>query len=381
MAYAPTPSPSATHHNDNNGNASTASTLLQKTKAKIADKTKDTAKPNFQHLFAGSFAGMSARFILQPLDLVKVRLQVQDGTRGTQEYTGLRNAFTTIYRTDGIKGFYRGMSANLAGAGVSWGAYFFMYSNVKDLYRQHLKKSDPTVTKTTKLSAPAHLLCAAVSGWVTVLINNPLILIKTRLQLQGKDKKVQESLIAAGKSTRQPTLYKNPIDAFIRIVREEGFFSLWNGLGPSLLLVSNGAIQFMTYEELKKFAGKYVVSNEHDLGPLHFLVMGGLAKTFSATLTYPLAVIRSRLYAKNAQVAMIQAAAEQTSKSTVQHEAQRQAYVGFTDTIRKTYRKEGWRGFYRGLSVQLVKTAPSSAITFSIYEMVMRLVGGKDSTT
>jgi hypothetical protein len=42
------------------------------------------------------------------------------------------------------------------------------------------------------------------------------------------------------------------VDAIVRIVREEGPFALYRGIGPALSLVSNGALQFMFYEELKR---------------------------------------------------------------------------------------------------------------------------------
>ena len=355
---------------------------------------------NLTHMLAGSIAGMTARFILQPLDLVKVRLQVQDGT-GAAEYKSIRHALTSIVRDEGVTGLYRGMSANLIGAGMSWGSYFFFYTNLKDIYRRHLAASDKAITPTTKLSAPAHLGCAAASGVCTVLITNPIVMIKTRLQLQGLDRHNAQAH------------YTNPFNALTTIVREEGVLSLYRGIGPSLLLVSNGALQFMAYEELKKFVGRHVVADESMLQPQHYLLMGGTAKLFSATLTYPLALCRSRLYAKNsapaAQLATSggadvsakmkrplalcrsrlyaknSAPAAQLATSggaDVSAKMKRPSgrYTGFSDVIAKTYVREGVLGFYKGLSVQLIKTAPSSALTFTIYEMTMRLLKGREAT-
>ena len=45
-------------------------------------------------------------------------------------------------------------------------------------------------------------------------------------------------------------------DAFKKIVRVDGVLGLWRGLGPALLLVSHGSIQFTIYDELKRVASK-----------------------------------------------------------------------------------------------------------------------------
>lgn len=42
------------------------------------------------------------------------------------QYTGLTNAVTTIFRQEGIRGFYRGVTPNCWGAGASWGLYFLL---------------------------------------------------------------------------------------------------------------------------------------------------------------------------------------------------------------------------------------------------------------
>jgi solute carrier family 25 folate transporter 32 len=177
-------------------------------------------------------------------------------------------------------------------------------------------------------------------------------------------------------------VYRGVGDAFVRIVREEGFLTLYRGIGPSLVLVSNGALQFMSYEELKKFTIQHLLvsHDEKELNPGHFLCMGALAKVFSATVTYPMAVTRARLYqrkpdaeldksaAKQPQPQSAAAAAPTATGSTAAKQVDRK-YDGMADAIRRIWRQEGWRGFYRGLTPMLIKTAPSSAITFLIYEV------------
>lgn len=43
------------------------------------------------------------------------------------------------------------------------------------------------------------------------------------------------------------------------------------------------------------------------------------------------------------------------------------------DVFRKVYHYEGIRGFYRGLTAQLLKTIPASSVTFFGYETTLRL--------
>lgn len=147
-------------------------------------------------MLAGSLAGMGSKTILQPLDLVKVRLQVQDG-KGANEYKGLIDGLRSIYKQDGFFGLYRGLTPNLMSSGVSWGVYFFSYNHAKNLWRQHMMTDSqraaatppPSATgevKQARLGPVAHLSCAAFSGTVATVFTNPFSMVKTRLQLQGK---------------------------------------------------------------------------------------------------------------------------------------------------------------------------------------------------
>ena len=99
----------------------------------------------YEHLIAGISGGVISTLILQPLDLLKIRLAgelfvilnrsliicistvVNDGQlKCRPEYKGLFNAITTIMKQEGIKGFYRGVVPNCWGAGASWGFYFLL---------------------------------------------------------------------------------------------------------------------------------------------------------------------------------------------------------------------------------------------------------------
>lgn len=136
-------------------------------------------------------------------------------------------------------------------------------------------------------------------------------------------------------------------------MREEGFLSLYRGIGTALTLVSNGALQFMAYEQIKKFVVRVLLDGQEDeLISLHFLGMGAVAKVFSSTATYPLQVTKSRIYQRQPDPTMKQ--------------------PGIWQTWRHMYIHEGIRGFYRGVAPQMLKTAPSSALTFLAYEEIMR---------
>lgn len=63
---------------------------------------------------------------LNPLDLLKIKFQVNTGAPtggiGKQMFYALRD----IQQQQGWKGLYRGISPNIAGNASSWGLYFLL---------------------------------------------------------------------------------------------------------------------------------------------------------------------------------------------------------------------------------------------------------------
>lgn len=57
---------------------------------------------------AGSAAGGAAVLALHPFDVIKTRLQVQDGAAAVPQYRGTLHAIRCIFQQEGWRGFYAG---------------------------------------------------------------------------------------------------------------------------------------------------------------------------------------------------------------------------------------------------------------------------------
>ncbi|XP_008544650.1 mitochondrial folate transporter/carrier [Microplitis demolitor] len=282
----------------------------------------------YQHFVAGISGGVLSTLMLHPLDLVKIRFAANDGLSSTApNYTGLRNAISEIVKSEGFRGLYRGVSPNVLGSGASWGIYFFIYNIIK--------KSIQNGDSESPLGPSLHLLAAAETGVLTLLMTNPVWVIKTRLCLQyNNDVLLDES-----------KRYSGMVDALKKIYRTEGIRGLYKGFVPGMFGVSHGAIQFMTYEEMKNKYNTYLerpIDTKLEIG--EYMAFAAVSKSIAAAITYPYQVVRARL------------------------QDQHRDYRGTWDCVQRTWRGEGWRGFYKGLSVNLTRVVPATVITFVVYE-------------
>lgn len=284
----------------------------------------------YEHLVAGISGGITSTLILHPLDVIKIRFAVNDGRMNTvPKYNGIINAFGKIYKYEGFKGLYKGVAPNMIGAGASWGLYFFFYNALK----LQLQKGNVD----TKLGPGTHLLAASEAGFVTLLITNPIWIVKTRLCLQHDNSSIVR--------------YKGTVDCLVKIYQADGFLGYYKGLLPGIFGVSHGAVQFMVYEELKKqYSQIYNQPLSTKLGTLEYLSFAATSKLIAAALTYPYQVVRARL--QNPYY----------------------SYSGSLDCIKQTWRYEGWRGFYKGLGTNLIRVTPATMITFLTYENVSHLL-------
>ncbi|TKY88240.1 hypothetical protein EX895_002950 [Sporisorium graminicola] len=270
-------------------------------------------------------------------------------------------ALSEIVKADGWKGLYRGLSPNVAGNSASWGLYFLWYTMIKERMSAHESNQDSTTGEPKKLSAGQHLLAASESGAITALMTNPIWVVKTRMFTTPRSVvNTAQSTTAAASATRAPPeVYRGLWHGLVSIYRTEGIRGLYKGAGLALFGVSNGAIQFMAYEELKKWrtsvatrklqasAGQ-VDTSMIKLSNAEYIVMSGVSKVAAILLTYPYQVVRSR----------------------IQNHATSHIYPDIGTCIRLTYTQEGLRAFYKGLVPNLVRILPGTCVTFVVYENV-----------
>lgn len=178
---------------------------------------------------SGGMAGMSQVIFTNPLEIVKIRLQVQGEAA---RLTGApREGALKICRDLGIRGLYKGASACLLRDIPFSAIYFTAYS--------HLKSDCFGEGKNGKSMSPLELLAAgALAGMPAAYLATPADVIKTRLQVVAR----------AGQQT-----YSGIVDAFVKILREEGPAAFFKG-GVARVLRSSPQFGFtlLSYELIQR---------------------------------------------------------------------------------------------------------------------------------
>lgn len=183
------------------------------------------ATTNFQNFCCGLITGITeALLIVTPFEVVKTRLQAQTGTiRGkkkanTLKYSGIIPTMLRIIQREGPGGLWKGCTPTVFRQATNQACMFASYT----FLRKRLW-SDPQ-----NLSAPQAFVTGLTASMVGPLLNCPADVIKTRLMNQT------DSMV-------EPEMrYKGFVDAYFRILREEGVTALYKGIFPRLARLAPG---------------------------------------------------------------------------------------------------------------------------------------------
>lgn len=294
----------------------------------------------YDEFIAGVISGGLATLVCHPLDIVKTILQVNDG-RKTRDYLsmGSKSQYIPIlssflyngYKSEGLKLFYRGLSANVLASMVSWGSYFTLYAICKN----HIF----SISSQSTVSFWEYFASSCISGAITLVVTNPLWLIKTRLLLQSNTSKYH---------------YNNVFHGLMTIYRTDGILGLYKGFAIGLVGITHGGIQFAIYELLKN-SFHTTFHSKPTWSHMDIFIMSTISKFVAIISTYPYQVIRSRI-------------------QDLRGDSTGQQYKNTIDVLSRIIRYEGWRGFYKGVFWNLIRVMPSTWITFTTYEYALSLL-------
>lgn len=272
---------------------------------------------------AGMCAGLVEVSAMQPLDLLKTR--IQSSTVGNlYSGTSTLGAFTNVVRTEGVLALYKGTVPMLTAV-------------VPRVTLQYLGLGlfQPRFEQLTWLPVPASVATGICTGIVqAVLLVTPLELIKVRQQTQiGLD--------------RSKLKYTGQLSTLNLIVKEEGITALWKGLLPTAVRQAWGLmIKFTFYLEFKKAFERWNKSRGHE-GPMPDWqpgAAGGMSNIIVGILNAPPDTVKTRMQDRSAN------------------------YKSTWDCVRSMIRNEGVLSLFKGAWLRVLRIAPGGAIQFASYE-------------
>lgn len=193
---------------------------------KNVDQQNQYWRSLFGNLAAGSAAGATSLGVTYSLMFTRTRLAADIGKNAAErEFQGHISCIKKIFKSDGIRGLYRGYGTSILGIMVYRGTYFGLYDFA---LAQGLINSS--------------LSAFSIGTGVTLMagiISYPLDTVRVRLVMQS------------GRNI-EDILYKNTYECFKKMVSQEGVRSLYNGLLPTLIKGSAGGLILVIYDKLSR---------------------------------------------------------------------------------------------------------------------------------
>ncbi|KAF8640007.1 hypothetical protein AX17_001251 [Amanita inopinata Kibby_2008] len=296
---------------------------------------------SLKFLLAGGIAGAVSRTCTAPFDRLKVFLITRPPHLGgtalspSPGLSGIRvigSAVARIYTEGGILAFWVGNGLSVAKIFPESAIKFFTYESAKRAFAQYWDGVDDS----RDISGISRFLSGGIGGITSQLTIYPIETLKTQMMSDSGQKRAL-------------------IEAARHVWMLGGSRAYYRGLTVGLIGVfPYSAIDMSTFEALKlaylKSTGK------EEPGVMALLTFGSISGSVGATSVYPLNLVRTRLQASGSP-------------------GHPERYNGVWDVAIKTWERDGWRGFYRGLLPTLAKVVPSVSISYVVYEYSKRRLG------
>ncbi|KAI1203062.1 amino acid transporter arg-13 [Nemania serpens] len=321
--------------------ASSATVVPSRSSAREKSATMEVV----EDLTYGSTAGIVGKYIEYPFDTVKVRLQSQPDHLPPR-YTGPLDCFRQSFKADGLRGLYRGISAPLFGAACETSSLFLF-----ERLGREVVYSSGYCSRDRVLPLPALWFTGAFAGAFTSVVLTPIELVKCKVQ------------VPAGVNGMVPKV-PSVMSVIRDVYKYEGIRGFWHGQMGTFLRESGGcAAWFGSKETATKM---FYLLNERSATsqlekdalatealPLWQQAVAGATAGMSYNfLFFPADTIKSRM-----------------QTSPVGGTKQNRTFLQETKAL---WNQLGLRGFYRGCGITVLRSAPSSAFIFTVFDGLKR---------
>ncbi|PNS19936.1 hypothetical protein CAC42_7903 [Sphaceloma murrayae] len=283
--------------------------------------------PFIYQFAAGAVAGVSEILVMYPLDVVKTRVQLQTGpaVAGSDHYTGMLDCFRKIIKNEGFGRLYRGIEAPILMEAPKRATKFAANDEWGKVYRN--------LFNAPKMTQGLSILTGATAGATEAFVVVPFELVKIRLQDKAQAHK-----------------YSGMVDCVGKIVRQEGFLTLYQGLESTIwrhVLWNAGYFGCIFQVRALMPAAKDKKSQV-----LNDLTSGAIGGTVGTILNTPMDVVKSRI--QNSQKG-----------------AGVRKYNWAVPALGTVYKEEGFAALYKGFIPKVLRLGPGGGILLVVFTGVM----------
>eukprot|EP00274_Cyanoptyche_gloeocystis_P004106 CAMPEP_0196654956 /NCGR_PEP_ID=MMETSP1086-20130531/4711_1 /TAXON_ID=77921 /ORGANISM="Cyanoptyche gloeocystis , Strain SAG4.97" /LENGTH=321 /DNA_ID=CAMNT_0041987013 /DNA_START=90 /DNA_END=1055 /DNA_ORIENTATION=+ len=274
-----------------------------------------------QPFVIGGSAGMTATVFIQPVDMIKVRMQLHGEGVMNSRPSVIRIA-SEIVTHEGVGAFYHGLSAALLRQATYTTARFGMHRKMTE-YLEHRHKGQrvPLLEK---------MALGASAGGLASIVGSPADLALLRMQADFT------------LPVEQRRNYTGAFNALFRIVKEEGALALWRGCAPTVVrAMSLNMGLFAGNEQGKEYFGK---KYGHGFWTMQFpaSAIGGF---LASAMALPFDFVKTRIQKQKPDANGIL------------------PYKSSLDVVVKTLKTEGPLAFYKGFFTFYFRIAPHAMMT------------------